>query len=156
MHAEAILSNSTRKLSRFVLKFHSPVSPDPLNARSLRSLGFPKSPPPLKKILDTPIDDRTHDSCRRIRFRCGCCRRWSFVLHSVHSRGYVAARCPSVCSPVCPVDRQQKHRLPEGLLLSARHASGKYRSIAADAVELAAPALSSKCARRHVDKDGAG
>ena len=28
------------------LKFHSPVSPDrPLNARSLRSLGFPKSPP---------------------------------------------------------------------------------------------------------------
>jgi len=30
------------------LKFHSLVSPDPLNARSLRSLGFPKSPPPLK------------------------------------------------------------------------------------------------------------
>jgi len=27
------------------LKFHSPVSLDPLNARSLRSLGFPKSPP---------------------------------------------------------------------------------------------------------------
>jgi len=27
------------------LKFHSPVSPDPLNARSLRLLGFPKSPP---------------------------------------------------------------------------------------------------------------
>ena len=30
------------------LKFYSPVTPDPLNARSLRSLGFPKSPP-LKK-----------------------------------------------------------------------------------------------------------
>jgi len=27
------------------LKFHSPISPDPLNACSLRSLGFPKSPP---------------------------------------------------------------------------------------------------------------
>ena len=27
------------------LKFHSPVSPDPITARSLRSLGFPKSPP---------------------------------------------------------------------------------------------------------------
>jgi len=27
------------------LKFHSPLSPDPLNARLLRSLGFPKSPP---------------------------------------------------------------------------------------------------------------
>jgi len=26
-------------------QFHSPVSPDPLNARSIRSLGFPKSPP---------------------------------------------------------------------------------------------------------------
>jgi len=32
----------------------SPVSPDPLNARSLRSLGFPKSPP--LKILDLPVD----------------------------------------------------------------------------------------------------
>ena len=30
---------------RQTLKFHSPVSPDPVNARSLRSLGFPKSPP---------------------------------------------------------------------------------------------------------------
>jgi len=30
-------------------QIHSPVSPHPLNARSLRSLGFPKSPPPLKK-----------------------------------------------------------------------------------------------------------
>jgi len=35
------------------LKFHSPVSPNPLNARSLRSLGFPKSPPP--KIIDPPM-----------------------------------------------------------------------------------------------------
>ena len=34
------------------LKFHSPISPDPLNARSLRSLGFPKSPP-----LKTPRSD---------------------------------------------------------------------------------------------------
>jgi len=30
------------------LKLHAPVSPDPLNARSLRSLGFPKSPPSTK------------------------------------------------------------------------------------------------------------
>jgi len=29
-------------------QFHSPVSPDPLDARSLRSLGFPKSPPSKK------------------------------------------------------------------------------------------------------------
>jgi len=37
------------------LKYHSPViSPDPLNARSLRSLGFPKCPS-LKKILDPPM-----------------------------------------------------------------------------------------------------
>jgi len=28
-----------------IAKFHSPVSPDPLNARSHRSLGFPKSSP---------------------------------------------------------------------------------------------------------------
>ena len=33
------------------LKFHSPVNPDALSARSL---GFPKSPP-LKKILDPPM-----------------------------------------------------------------------------------------------------
>jgi len=31
------------------LKLHAPVSPDPLNARSLRSLGF------LYKILDPPM-----------------------------------------------------------------------------------------------------
>jgi len=31
-----------------MLKFHSPVSPDPLNARSLRSLWFSKSPPSKK------------------------------------------------------------------------------------------------------------
>jgi len=36
----------------------SPVSPDPLNARSLRSLGFPKSPP--LKILDPPMQSHTH------------------------------------------------------------------------------------------------
>ena len=36
------------------LKFHSPVSPDPLNARSLRSLGFPKVTPTSTKILDLP------------------------------------------------------------------------------------------------------
>jgi len=36
------------KCWRQTLKFHSPVSPEPLNARSLRSLGFPKHPPPLK------------------------------------------------------------------------------------------------------------
>jgi len=35
-------------------EFHSPVNPDSLNARSLRSLGFPKSPP-SKKILDPPM-----------------------------------------------------------------------------------------------------
>jgi len=35
------------------LKFHSPVSPDALNARLLRSFGFPKSPP--LKILDLPM-----------------------------------------------------------------------------------------------------
>ena len=35
------------------LKFHSPANPDPLNARSLRSLRFPKSPP--LKILDPPM-----------------------------------------------------------------------------------------------------
>ena len=34
------------------LKFHSPVSPDPITARSLRSLGFTKSPP--LKIPDLP------------------------------------------------------------------------------------------------------
>jgi len=28
-----------------MLKFHSPISPDPLDARRLRSLRFPKSPP---------------------------------------------------------------------------------------------------------------
>ena len=33
-------------------EFHSPVNPDPLSARSLRLLGFPKSPP--LKILDPP------------------------------------------------------------------------------------------------------
>jgi len=43
------------------LKFHSPVSPDPLNARSLRSLGFPKSPP--LKILDPPLKPITGSTC---------------------------------------------------------------------------------------------
>ena len=38
-----------------MLKFHSAVSPDPLNARLLRSLGFPKSPP--LKILAPPMRD---------------------------------------------------------------------------------------------------
>ena len=33
------------RLSSQTLKFHSVVSPDPLNACSLCSLGFPKSPP---------------------------------------------------------------------------------------------------------------
>ena len=41
-------------IMRVALKFHSPISPDPLSARSLRSLGFPKSPP-YKKILDPPM-----------------------------------------------------------------------------------------------------
>jgi len=35
------------------LKFHFPVIPHQLNVRSLRSLGFPKSPP--LKILDPPM-----------------------------------------------------------------------------------------------------
>ena len=38
-----------------IAKFHSPVSPDPLSARWLRSLGFLKSPP-LNKILDPPMN----------------------------------------------------------------------------------------------------
>ena len=41
-----------RRPNSQTLKFHSPVSPDPLNARWLRSLGSPKSPP--LKILDPP------------------------------------------------------------------------------------------------------
>ena len=40
----------THKRLNFIL---DPVSPDPLNARSLRSLGFPKSPP--LKILGPPM-----------------------------------------------------------------------------------------------------
>ena len=36
---------------RQTLKFHSPVSPDALNARLLRSLGFPKSPPSKKSQI---------------------------------------------------------------------------------------------------------
>jgi len=42
------------------LKFHSSVSPDPLNAHSLRSLGFPKSPP-----------SKNHRSANAMRRRCG-------------------------------------------------------------------------------------
>ena len=38
------------------LKFHSPVSPDPNNARSLRSLGFRKSPP-LKNPRSANVTD---------------------------------------------------------------------------------------------------
>ena len=41
-------------------QFHSPVSPDPLSARSLHSLGFPKSPP--LKILDPPFSYSTYSS----------------------------------------------------------------------------------------------
>jgi len=40
-------------LNSQMLIFHSPISPDPLNARWLRSLRFPKSPP--LKILDPPL-----------------------------------------------------------------------------------------------------
>ena len=36
---------------RQTLKFHSPVRPDTLNARLLRSLGFPKSPPSKKSQI---------------------------------------------------------------------------------------------------------
>ena len=41
------ISNHAHVLTQ-TLKFHSPASPDPLNARLLRLLGFPKSPPPPK------------------------------------------------------------------------------------------------------------
>ena len=47
------------------LKFHSPVSLDPLNARSLRSLGFPKSPP--LKILDLPMSHSMPVACNHPR-----------------------------------------------------------------------------------------
>jgi len=50
-------------------QFHSPVSPDSLNARSLRSLGFPKSLP--LKILDPPMSkwhrsDRTPSAYNKV------------------------------------------------------------------------------------------
>ena len=53
MHVTNVISMSfcappRAKSWRQTLKFHSPVSPDPLNARPLRSLGLPKSPPPSK------------------------------------------------------------------------------------------------------------
>jgi len=53
MHMTYVISMSfcapsRAKSWRQTLKFHSPVSPDPLNARSLSSLGFPKSLPHKK------------------------------------------------------------------------------------------------------------
>ena len=46
------------------LKFHSPVSPDPLNARSLRSLGFPKSPP-SKNPRSATVKAKFNCNCRQ-------------------------------------------------------------------------------------------
>ena len=48
------MTNKNNQNSRSLTSY-SPASPGPLNARSLRSLGFPKSPP-LKKILDPPMN----------------------------------------------------------------------------------------------------
>jgi len=47
-----------RPIMRVTYDKRSNFSPDPVNARSLRSLGFPKSPP--LKIPDPPMLDFAH------------------------------------------------------------------------------------------------
>ena len=79
-------------------QFHSPESSDPLNARSLRSLGFPKSPP-LKNPRSA--NDWQHAQPQNLRV-LGKENRIPVLLsyywycpRSMHV--YVTVRCPSVC-----------------------------------------------------------
>ena len=67
--------------------------------------------------------------------------------HSMRSRVYKTARCPSVRQSVCPISQTQQRRAA-GLLLSAVRA--RYRSIAPGA-RVRSTALSSKCGQRYVD-----
>ena len=98
------------------LKCHSPVSPDPLNARSLRSLVFPKSPPlkdPRSANAVLPQTDRATRYVSRSLLNC-CTHNCTNKLYNKSTRNRSnavrALRLTDMC--VCPVIRP-------GLLLSA-------------------------------------
>ena len=65
-------------------QFHSPVSPDPLNARSLRSLGFPKSPA-LKNPRSANVEGHSRPStCKPLSlYKLGLLCATSYNAYSV-------------------------------------------------------------------------